>query len=91
MGGGGFAADGVNSMRNNRLLRKKRKFKDIKDLVIEDSGKTELEFKQISSEELAVLKTNIRKRAKKEAEKEITIFGVCFLIVVILLVYAFVG
>lgn len=90
MGGGGFAADGVNSMRANRLLRKKRKFKDVKNLVIETSGKTELEFKQVPPEELAVIKAKIRKEAKKAAEKEITIYGVCLLIIFILIVLAFV-
>lgn len=90
MGGGGFAADGVNSMRANRLLRKKRKFKDVKSLVIETSGQTELQFKQVSPEELAVIKDKIRKEVKKAAKKEITIYGVCILIIFILIVLAFI-
>ena len=88
--GAGFSLDGVNAIRNNRLLLKKRKFKNIKDLMMESSGKTELEFKQVSREELTIIKTEIRKKAKKAAEREITIFGVCILIVCILLVLAFV-
>lgn len=90
MGGGGFAADGVNSMRANRLLRKKRKFKDVKSLVIETSGQTELQFKQVSPEELADIKDKIRKEVKKAAKKEITIYGVCILIIFILIVLAFI-
>ena len=88
--GAGFSLDGVNAIRNNRLLLKKRKFKDIKDLVIETSGKTELQFKQVSPEELALIKAKIRKEAKKAAEKEITIYGVCILIVFILIIFAFI-
>lgn len=90
MGGGGFAADAVNSMRANRLLRKKRKFRDIKGLVIKISGKTEFEFKQVSPEELELIKARIRKEAKKAAEKEIIIYGVCILIVLLLIGFAFI-
>lgn len=90
MGGGGFAADAVNSMRANRLLRKKRKFKDVKNLVIQTSGKTELQFKQVSPEELELIKAKIRKEAKKVAEKEIAIYGVCILILLFLLGFAFI-
>jgi hypothetical protein len=86
----GSAGQPMLVIKANRTLLKKRKFKDIKDLVIETSGKTELQFKQVSPEELALIKAKIRKEAKKAAEKEITIYGVCILIVFILVIYAFI-
>ena len=91
--GAGFSLDAVNIVRNNRSLLKKRKFKDIKNLVIETSGKTELEFKQVSPEELALIKEKIRKKAKKSIQREITIYGIfallLLIIAVLLIVYLF--
>lgn len=82
MGGGGFAADAVNSMRANRLLRKKPKFKDVKNLVVETSGKTELEFKEVSPEELVQIKLEIRKKAREAAWRETVIFILCAIVVI---------
>lgn len=85
--------DSVNVIRNNRYLLKKPKFKDIKRLVIEFSGKTELEFKQVSAKELARIKESIRKEAKKTKQREIAIYGTCalmlFLPVIFFLIYLF--
>lgn len=81
---GGFSMDAIKVVRNNRSLLKKRKFKDIKNLVIESSGKTELDFKQISHEELELIKQKIRKDAKKAAETEITIFGLLIIVIAII-------
>ena len=81
---GGFSMDAIKAVRNNRSLLKKRNFKDIKNLVIESSGKTELEFKQVSSKELELIKQEIRKDAKKATEIEITIFGLLIIIIAII-------
>ncbi len=80
---GGFSTDSINVIRANRSLLKKRKFKDIKKLVINTSGKTELEFMKVSAEELAEIKTKIRKEAKKAAERDITIYGICAIILIL--------
>lgn len=55
--GFGFGAIGV--VRDNRSLLKKRKLKDIKTLLLEESGKTEVEFRDVSSIELEKIKTRI--------------------------------
>lgn len=85
--------DSVNVIRHNRSLLKKPKFKDIKRLVIEVSGKTELEFKQVSAKELACSKKSIRNEAKKTKQREIAIYGTCALIlllpVIFFLIYLF--
>ena len=79
--GFGFGAIGV--VRGNRSLLKKRKFKDIKTLLLEESGKTEVEFHKVSSIELAKIKTRIRKEAYRKTQKEIAIYG---MIAIVLLV-----
>ena len=57
------------SLKYNRSLIGKRKFKDVKGLLINQSGKTELEFRQVSSLELAKIKRQIRLNAKKRARR----------------------
>jgi len=81
--------DAINVLRSNRSLLKRRKFNDVKNLVIETSGKTELEFKQVSPAELATIKTKIRKEAKKAAEREITIYGLCAIFLLLFVGYLF--
>ena len=60
MGGEGSMSSAITSLRNNRSLLKKRKFKDAKGLIINKSGKTELEFKSVTPEELERIKNQIR-------------------------------
>ncbi len=79
MGGGGFAQHATTVMKNNRALLKKRKIKDMRQLLYEQSGKTELEFKQVSPMELARIKTEIRKKAKKSAQRDLIITICCTL------------
>ena len=77
----GSASQPMLVIKANRALLKKRKFKDIKDLLLENSGKTELEFKQVSAEEMAIIKADIRKKAKKAYELEIITYFICTFIV----------
>lgn len=77
----GYGGQPMLVIKANRALLKKRKFKDIKEMVLEASGKTELEFKEVSPEKLAQIKTEIRKRAKEDAWKEASIYIVCTLVV----------
>ena len=86
MGGEGSMSNAVVSLKENRALLKKRKFKDIRMFIYESSGKTELEFKKISAEELNVIKIAIRKKAKNELIKEFAIYAIS-LIASILLIY----
>ena len=66
MGGEGSMSNAIVSLKENRALLKKRKFMDIRMFIYETSGKTELEFKKISAEELNLIKVAIRKKAKNE-------------------------
>ncbi len=76
----GFAMDAINVVRGNRFLLKKRKFKEIKSLILEVSGKTGLTFKEVSPEELTSIKDQIRAKAKKEAKQEIAIYCICIIL-----------
>lgn len=70
----GSASQPMLVIKYNRALLRKRKLKDVKKLVLEASGKTELEFKKISPEEMASLKEKIRARHKKHIRFEIVAY-----------------
>jgi len=74
-------AHAVKSLRENRALLKKRKFKDIKKLVHKEAGKTELEFKKVSLAEMAIIKKEIRKKAKYARKVEILTFIICTIVI----------
>jgi len=79
--------DAINVVKSNRSLLQRRKFKDVKNLFIKSSGKTVLEFKKVSTEELETIKASIRKQAKKDGQREITIYCLSFLIIAIFLMF----
>jgi hypothetical protein len=89
MGGEGSMASAILSLKQNRALLKKRKIKDIKQLLYENSGKTQLEFKQVTSEELEVIKTKIREDAKSRIKKEIIVSLVLTIVILALIIYTF--
>ena len=62
------------SLKLNRSLLKKRNFRDRKDLMRSQSGKTIVEFDKIAPEELARIKSEIRLRAKKRQRKIIIVY-----------------
>jgi cell division septal protein FtsQ len=53
---------------------------------LEQSGKTELEFKKVSPAELARIKQEIRKRAKNDARWLLAIYGI-FLVLTLAIFY----
>ena len=69
MGGGGSMSLANASLKYNRSLIGKRKFKDTKALIINASGKTELEFRQVSPLELKKIKDSIRQEAKRKMRR----------------------
>jgi hypothetical protein len=87
MGGEGSMAHAVVSSRENRKLLKRRKFKETKALMKFHSGKTALEFKKISPEELEQIKIDIRLRAKKAARKLTLIYILSSLLILILILF----
>lgn len=84
MGGEGSMAYANQSLKQNRRQLRKRRFKDLKDLMKSHSKKTTLEFKEIAPEELARIKSEIRLRAKKEGKKTILIYAFAVIIALIL-------
>ena len=74
MGGEGSMSIANQSLKYNRGLLKRQKFKDIRNLYLQSSGKTKLEFKQVSPEELVLIKERIRTQHKKKVKREMIIF-----------------
>lgn len=81
MGGEGSMASAILSLKQNRSLLKKRSVRDLKDLLYNKAGKTELEFKKVSPHEFARIKDEIRKEAKVNARNEVIIYLVSFVLV----------
>jgi hypothetical protein len=73
MGGEGCMASANHSLKQNRALLRKRKYREVKNLYLKSSGKTELEFKKISPEQLAIIKRKIRIRHKERVRNEIIV------------------
>ncbi|MEP3209818.1 MAG: hypothetical protein ABJN95_11545 [Maribacter sp.] len=91
MSSAGTIAAAITSLRENRALLKKRKLKDLKTLLYETSGKTEVQFKQVSAEELRRIKTEIRTKAKQAAKVEIAIYVGCTVFTLSFLFWLFYG
>ena len=87
MGGEGSMASAILSLKQNRALLKKRNIRELKGLLYEKSGKTELEFKKVSSVELAKIKEDIRKEAKINARNNVIFYLVSFTLAVGILLY----
>ncbi|TJY33889.1 hypothetical protein [Pontimicrobium aquaticum] len=75
------------SLKYNRSLTGKRKFKNAKDLILKTSGKTKLEFKEVSSLELAKIKRKIRLDARKRVQRTIIAYISAVIITVLIIVY----
>lgn len=85
MGGEGSMAQANQSLKLNRGQLRKRSFKDLKSLMMSQSGKTTLEFQKIDPEELSRIKSEIRLRAKKEQKKIILIYIISLIITIALI------
>jgi hypothetical protein len=87
MGGEGSMASAILSLKQNRGLLKKRNIRELKDLIYEKSSKTDLAFKEISPDELARIKKEIRMEAKIKARKEVILYSIAFVLAVGLVAY----
>lgn len=85
----GTIAAAITSLRENRALLKKRKLKDLKTLLYETSGKTEVEFKQVFAQELFQIKMEIRRKAKQAAKVETAIYIGCTIVTLSFLYWLF--
>lgn len=80
MGGGGSIGAANSSLKYNRSLVGKRQYKDVKTILINSSGKTELEFKQLSTEELHNIKHQIRLKARQKRKQSLFLMLGLFII-----------
>jgi len=88
----GSASQPMLVVKYNRALLKKRNIKELKDLVRKTSGKTELEFKQITPEEMAMVKQKIRHQHRKNIRQEVITYlisGVLTILMIYLLYLLF--
>lgn len=78
-----FGGQAIQVVKANRaLLKKHNTFKKVKEMFLDSAQITELEFKKVSPEKLAQIKTEIRKKAKEDALKDTVLFILCTLVVV---------
>lgn len=77
----GYSGQPMLVVKANRALLRKRNFSDLKSLYLKSSDKTALEFKEISAEELARIKHEIRRNAKRAAKVEVGLFAMCTMVV----------
>ena len=80
MGGEGSMSSAIITLRQNRAMLKRRNIRELKDLYLKTSGKTELEFKEISPLELFRIKKEIRRRARQDARRTILIYVLSFVL-----------
>ncbi len=81
----GYAGQPMKVVKANRaLLKKGNTFKKVKKMFLDtNDGKTELEFKEVSAEKLARIKQEIRSKAKTDRWKEVGLFILCIMMVVL--------
>ncbi len=86
----GYAGQPMKVIKANRaLLQKRNTFKEVKEMYLNSADKTELEFKKVSPQKLAQIKTEIRKKAKEDAWKEAGVYIVCTVFVLYSLYWLF--
>lgn len=88
MGGEGSMGMANSSLKNNRSLVGKRKYKNLKTLILNESGKTELEFKQLSSRELIKIKDQIRLKARQKKQENMIFMASLFLVLISIIAIA---
>ena len=82
----GYGGQAIQIVKANRaLLKKDRTFKKVKEMFLDSAQITALEFKEVSLEKLARIKSEIRKKAKEDAWKE----NAFYLVTSLIILYAF--
>ncbi len=89
MGGEGSMAYAIKSLKQNRALLKKRKFKDIKDLLRYETENTQVNFKKVSPTELFKIKQKIRKEAKQQKRVLAFIYAISILLSIVFIFFIF--
>ncbi len=86
MGGEGAMMAAIQSIRNNKKLRSKRKSKGI-SFVTNSTEKTEYNLPKATPEKLQEIKTRLQKENKKRRVKQLLLLGVSLTIIVSVLIY----
>lgn len=74
----GYAGQPMKVVKANRaLLSKRNTFKKVKEMFSDSVHITELEFKEVSTEKLTQIKSEIRRKANEDAWKEAGIYLLC--------------
>ena len=73
-------------VKYNRALLKKRNVKELKDIIRKTSGKTELEFKKITAEEMALVKQRIREQHRKNVRQEIILYSLSGILTILIVI-----
>ncbi len=89
MPGEGFIASANSSLKNNRRLRDKPKFKDNRRIVNNKSTIDELVFPSPGKKQIEKIKKIILKKADKERKTEIILFFISLMIVIVFLLFIF--
>ncbi|MBU3025670.1 hypothetical protein Q4603_06005 [Zobellia galactanivorans] len=80
----GFMAQVISSLKQNRTLLKKRKFKGLRKLY-----KNEVDFKKLNSKERAILKQKIKEQHQNNKSIEIIIYSLSIVAAFSILYYIY--
>ena len=80
----GFMAQVISSLKQNRALLKKRKFKDLRELY-----KNGVDFKKLSNKERAILKQKIKEQHQNNKSIEIIIYALSIVATFSILYYIY--
>ncbi|WP_430907285.1 hypothetical protein [Maribacter sp. 2-571] len=77
----GYAGQPMKSVKANRALLKKRKRKNIQELLLENGDTTEVDFKTFTAEQVARAKARIRAKARRNRLFNYLFYAFCLFLV----------
>lgn len=89
MGGEGSMSHANQSLKQNRALLRKANYRSLKELYLQHSEKSALEFKEVSPKDLADIKNKIRLQHKQNARKELVITLVAIILTASFFLYLY--
>ena len=78
-------ASAIISLKNNRNLLRKRRYRKAKTLLLSESQKSDAIFKQLSPDKLREIKLKIREDARKRASKMLIVNTILVLLLCVLI------
>jgi hypothetical protein len=86
MGGSGSMSAASISLKNNRALLNRKTFRDLKSLYKTSYSKEKPKFKEVSKEELLVIKKQIQEKALAHRKQSHLITAFAFVVVIVTIV-----